>query len=83
MRGPQRKIYIYIYIHTYKYMYMQRERERDYVNMSQLFLPASCLDTTYYETFHVLNHAVFNCVTFKIAKLKPPAVVADAGRKDD
>ncbi len=54
-----------------------RERERDYVNVSQLFLPASGLDTIKNdETCHELIYAGF-------AKRKPPAVVADTGRKDD
>jgi hypothetical protein len=59
-------------------MYKGRERERERDR------PDSCLDRTYDETCHVLLiHAVFNCVTLKVAKLKPPAVVADAGRMDD
>jgi hypothetical protein len=77
--SSEEDIYIYIYREE-----RERERERDDVNMSHLFLPASsCLATTNYETCHVLIPAVFYCVTFKIAKLKPPAVFADAGRKDD
>ena len=79
---------IFIYIYNI-YVYIQRERKRDRErererereiererlrqHVSVLF--SSLLQKRYDETCHVLIHAVFNCVTFKVTKLKPPAVV--------
>ncbi len=83
MRGPQWKIYIYIYIQRDREeREREREGERDYDNVSQLFLPASGLDTTKDdETCHELWHPCWFCQ--RKLYYKPPAVVADTGRKDD